>query len=143
MVAVVAIIGVVALVGAPRYASAAARYRLDASAYRLAADLRLAREYAINVGTPMTVSFAPGRLSSYTIRGMADRDDRSRTDTTVPLYLHPYGASFFAITAGGDNQIIFDGFGIPDSAGTFVLMGGERSRTVSVDGATGNVTVSP
>lgn len=143
MVAVVAIVGVIALIAAPRYASASARYRLEAGVYRFAADLRLARDHAANKGVSVTVALAPGPASSYTIRGLADRDRPSIADTVVKLGESPYRAWFSSISAGGDNSLVFDGFGVPDSSATFVLTGGGISRTVGVDGATGKVTVSP
>ena len=52
----------------------------------------------------------------------------------------PYGASMVSADFGGDADIIFDVFGVPDSGGSVVIQVGNHVRTVTVDAVTGRAT---
>src|SRR5688500_3620188 len=73
MVMVVAITATLAAITIPRYLTALNRYRLDAAARRIAADLTMARLNARDTGTARTVTFATS-TDSYDISGMTDPD---------------------------------------------------------------------
>jgi len=51
------ILGILASVAAPRYFDAVARFRVEAAAKRIAADLNLTREAAISKGVAESVNF--------------------------------------------------------------------------------------
>ena len=63
LVLVVAILGVVAAIAAPRYGNAIQNYRANAAAQRLRADLEYARARAKSTSSSRTVTVSPGSCS--------------------------------------------------------------------------------
>ncbi|MCH8259363.1 MAG: hypothetical protein IIC46_04065, partial [Planctomycetes bacterium] len=55
----------------------------------------------------------------------------------VPLREPPYLAKLASVDLGGDAQLTFDGFGVPDSGGSVVVQAGDYQYTVVVDPETG------
>jgi prepilin-type N-terminal cleavage/methylation domain-containing protein len=138
---VAVIISIISAIAIPRFGASLARYRAERASCRLKADLLLARDKAIHQGRAFTVSFITGTASSYTLIGLRD-PDRSTADTTVILSREPYLTTLGSLSVGPDTSIIFDGFGIPDSAGSMVLSVGSATRTLTIDGQSGEVTLS-
>ena len=58
LIVVVLLIGIITAVAAPRFADAVVRYRADAAAKRVAADLEFARRIAKTSGKSQTVTFS-------------------------------------------------------------------------------------
>jgi hypothetical protein len=60
----------------------------------------------------------------------------------VDLSAAPYEISTVTANFSGDETVTFTGYGIPTSGGTVVLTCNGHSSTVTLNAATGDVTVS-
>ena len=136
---VLAIIAVGAAIAVPRYFSAVARFRADAAAERVAADLHLAQADAKRTSQSRTVVFDPSQ-STVTIPGVAGLDRRT-ADYVARLGDAPYQAKLFSADFGGVPQVVFNGYGVPSSTGTVVVRVGDVQKTVVVSALTGKTTV--
>ncbi len=58
----------------------------------------------------------------------------------VLLSEEPYRTSIVSADFGGDLDIIFDVFGVPDSGGSVVISVGNRVRNVTVQAVTGRAS---
>jgi prepilin-type N-terminal cleavage/methylation domain-containing protein len=136
-----AVMAVLAAIALPRFGGAIGRYRGDLAARRIAQDLSLARSIAMSRSAKQAVAFDPVR-HRYELVGVAD-PDRTGRRYLVELVRHPYEANLVKLDLGddGDNTIVFDGYGAPDSAGTVVIGIGAIRRTIRVAQDTGQVTV--
>lgn len=132
-----AIIGVLAAIAVPRFANASARSRINSAANRVAADLELARKYAIHSSTPQTVTF---NGNSYEISGMRS-PDRSTSSYNVDLSADPYRAQIVSVNLGSDSQISFDIYGNADSGGVVSINVADMIRKVRVNPMTGKIIV--
>ena len=134
-----AIIVIVAAIATPRYANALTRYRAEAAARRVAADFQLARRTAKSTSSSRTVQFDAAD-HSYVIPDVREFDTAG-TMYRVQLQDPPYQAQISFVDLGGDWQIIFDGFGIPDTGGFVIVQAGDHQFTVVVDPQTGAADV--
>lgn len=139
LVLVVAITMILAAIAAPRYGSAAGRYRADLAARRVADDLRLAQAHARLTSASCTVNFTPA-TEQYQLAGVASLDGGAG-DYTVDLRTDPYDAGITSADFGGPATVVFSGWGLPNSGGSVVVTAGSETRTVVVDGQTGQVSV--
>lgn len=138
LIVVIVITAVLAAVGMGIYSSSAVHHQLEAAAKRIEADLALARQRAITTGTPQAVQ----GLSStglYTLPGIPDLD-RPGSDYTVDLGAPPYELTMVSAFLGGDDEIIFDAYGKPDSSASVVIAVGSQQITLLVDSDTGQVS---
>lgn len=140
MLTVVVIIGVMAAVAAPRIGFAMEDHRASVAAVRIAAALDLARNQARNTSASQTVQFSVTD-DKYTLTGMADMDHPAATQT-VNLADPPYEIIVTAADFGGDADIVFDGYGVPDSGGSVTIQSGSSVRVISVNADSGRVTIS-
>lgn len=136
---VLVLVAVIAAIAMPRYGNSLARYRVEQAAKRLQADLILARQLAIRGSQSHRVGFVTGSPSSYFLAGVPD-PDRPASTYGVDLSSEPYSTTFGTINVGGDDRLIFDGFGIPDTTAAIMLIVGSERRRVVVD-ATGEVGI--
>ena len=139
LVLVVAILAVVAAVAAPRYGRAAARYRAELAAQRIAADLDLARRSARAAGVSRSVVFSVA-TQSYSLPGQGGMERKSAT-YTISLASRPYEVRLLTADFGGDGTVVFNGYGVADSDGTVLLQAGQERRTVVFRAASGKATV--
>lgn len=139
VVLVLVIIGIIAGIAVPRYASAVAGFRVTTAATRIATDLSLAKRRARMTGTPQKVKFDVAD-SDYSLPGILDPDHPGLT-YGVDLKQEPYRATILAAEFGGDADITFDGYGMPDAGGAVVIQVGNRQRTVTLDPVTGKAVV--
>ncbi len=142
VVIIMAIMGVLAAVAAPRYAASMANYRALMSAHRIAADVALAQASARAASASRTIVFDVPH-SSYTVSGLAALDGRSG-GYVVQLGASPYRATLGSVTFSdnvADATLSFNGYGSPDSGATIVVSYGTSSRTVTVNASTGAATV--
>ncbi len=139
LVVVVVIVGIMSAIVAPRIFTSLAYHRADTAAKRVQVDLELARRQARSTSTSQTVQFLVG-ADSYSLPAMNDLD-RAGSIYSVDLSAAPYGASILSADFGGDAVLIFDGYGVPDSAGLVIVESGGYRRIISVDAATGRVTL--
>ena len=130
LVLVVAILGVVAAIAIPRFASATTRYRLDLAAARIEGDAVLAAEWARAAGVAHVMSIDTSG-DGYTIVVGADGSGATRAD--VSLRADPYGCDIQAVSvSSGGSKLIFDGYGRPEAGVSVTLAVGDRTRTVTL-----------
>ena len=139
LILVLAIVAILAAMAAPRYASSAARYRADLAARRVVADLSLAQTGARTASASRTVIFSPAS-DEYELPGQPDLA-KSTQDYLVELSGPPYEADLVKVNLGGDLEVVFDGWGVPDTGGSIVIAVGGEERTVVVDPETGKASV--
>jgi type II secretion system protein H len=136
---VLAIVAIFAAVATPRYGRAVGRYRADLAARRVVADLRLAQSWAKQVSAARTVSFSPA-TGQYQLLNVPSPDGVAG-DYTVILSAEPYRASLVSASFNNSAQVVFSGWGLPNTGGTVVVSAGAEQRTVVVDGASGSVSI--
>lgn len=136
---VMAIGAILAAMAAPRYGRALARYRVETAARRVQADLTYARQRARTLSQSVTVSF-DAAAETYSIVGMADPDHKAAA-YTVDLARSPYEGAIVSLDFGGRSVVTFSGYGVPDSSGDVKVGSGNFSKTVHVDGATGEASI--
>ncbi len=79
-------------------------------------------------------------MNTYRRVGMAD-PDRPAAEYKVALSEEPYNATIVSADFGGDAEIIFDGWGVPDSGGSVLVQVGSHQKTIDVDPDTGRASV--
>jgi Tfp pilus assembly protein FimT len=136
---VLAILAVFAAVAMPRYGHAAGRYRVDLAARRVRADLCLAQSHAKASSSSTTVSFTPA-TEQYQLVNVPSPDGVAGAYTVV-LSAEPYRADLATVNFNGGSQVIFNGWGLPNYGGSVVVAVGAQARTITVDGATGRVSL--
>jgi prepilin-type N-terminal cleavage/methylation domain-containing protein len=136
------IVALVASLVAPRFAQSISANRAEMAARRLSADLRRVQDTARITSSSLVVRFtvAPS-ASRYEIPGLADLDHRGG-HYVVRLDDDPYRVEISSVSLGGDSEVIFDGQGKPDSAGTITLRAGDHVRTITIDGPSGHAAVA-
>jgi prepilin-type N-terminal cleavage/methylation domain-containing protein len=139
LVLVLAIMGVLAALAAPRYGQALSRYRADAAAKRIAADLAMVQSNARSTGSSRSIVFDLA-ASSYQLPGQTHLDRRSGT-YSVSLSSSPYHASIGTINLGGASTLTFNGYGVPDRACSIMIRVGQVYRTISVDTQSGVASI--
>lgn len=136
---VVVILAIIGAIAVPRYGRAATRYRVEAAAERLRADLELARESAKRQSRSVAVTFASGANSGYVITGVRDLDGRAANTYRVELWRAPYEVRIESVSGLASGNLVFDGFGVSDSAPVVTLAAGAWTRSVAVESGTGVV----
>lgn len=136
---VLALVGVVAAIAAPRYASAISRFNADTTARRVCRDLTLARAAAFAGGTPQSVIFDTVG-NQYTV-GSLSHPDHPGAAYVVRLDEMSSPAQLVTVDFAGSSVCSFDAFGLPTNGGTVVLKVGGAQRAIMVDGATGRIGV--
>lgn len=139
LVTVVIIIGILASMAIPRFANFTGRQRADAAARRIAVDLSLAQGRAGSSSRSQTADFDVAG-NSYRLIGIPD-PNRPDVEYVVSLSEDPYQAKLISADFGGDAQVVFDGYGTPDSGGKVVVGWGTIQKTVVLDGDTGKASV--
>jgi prepilin-type N-terminal cleavage/methylation domain-containing protein len=131
LVLVLTIISILAAVAVPRYAGALSRYRADAAARRVVADLSYARQAARSSSTSVTVMFKTlqDRIEMESVQDLDDSSSAWVTD----LGGRPFRADLVSADFSGIKKVVYDGYGQPDSGGFVVLAVGSETRTVVVD----------
>ncbi len=139
LVLILVILATLGAIAAPRYTTALDRYHADATARRIVADLELARATARNTSASVTITFDPG-LNTYEMIGV-DSLDHPGSNATLVLSDAPYRSELVATGLGGDDTIVFDGFGVPDGGGVVLIQCGAESRLITVNNETGVASV--
>lgn len=143
LVLVVVIVGTIAVVGVPRYANSLTRYRAEAAARRVVADLELAAVQARTTSTQLSVVFDAG-ANRYQIPGLdhfLGGSPQGFTIYTVPLSEAPYHANLVSADFSGDTKLNFNGFGEASASGNVVVTVGSTKRTVVFDQVSGEATI--
>ncbi|MBU0641584.1 MAG: GspH/FimT family pseudopilin [Planctomycetes bacterium] len=140
LVVVMAILAILTVIAVPRVGTSLAHYRAEAAARRIVADLKLARQRARTSSANQSVVFDLAN-DSYVLAGMQDSDHSWKTYGAV-LSDEPYQAQLVALDLGGDAELVFNGYGIPDSGGTIVVEAGSHRRTLTIEVESGEITMS-
>lgn len=135
---VVAIVGVMALMAAPRFNNSLCRARARQAAMRMMADLSLAQARASALSASQTFIFTTDP-ATYEIDGMMDPDNIAK-QYLVDLSAHPYQVRFDTVDFDGDSELTYNGFGYPSAGGKIVIQAGAVTVTVTVDPDTGAVS---
>jgi len=139
LVLVLAIIATLTAIAVPRYQTALVRYRADLAARRIVADLALAQSNAKASSSSRSVVFSISN-NNYQMPDLPPLDGTAGS-YIVELSEKPYEADITSADFGGDQQIIFNGWGIPDSGGSVIITIGSEQRTVIVDAESGKAKV--
>ncbi|MHC4442038.1 MAG: GspH/FimT family pseudopilin [Planctomycetota bacterium] len=139
LIIVAIIIGFLAAITIPRFANAASRHRVDAAAKRIIRDLELAQQRAKTSSASLEVRFNK-LMNTYRLVGMTDMD-RPNNTYIVKLSKEPYKADIISHALGGNNVIIFDGRGNPDTGGSVTIEVGGYQKTIQIDPDTGRASV--
>ena len=139
LIMAIVVIAIVAAIATPRYANSLTHYRAEAAARRVVADLALARQTAKSTSSSRTVQFDAAD-DSYVISNVRELDTAG-TMYRVQLQDPPYQAQIVSVDLGGDWQVTFDGFGIPDTGGFVIVQAGDVQYTVVLDANTGAAEV--
>jgi len=139
LVLVLAIIATLTAIAIPRYQGSLARYRADLAARRIVADLALTQSNAKAASSSRSVMFSVSN-NNYQMPDLLPLDGTAGS-YMVELSEKPYEADITSADFGGDQQIIFNGWGIPDSGGSVIITIGSEQRTVIVDAESGKAKV--
>jgi prepilin-type N-terminal cleavage/methylation domain-containing protein len=147
IVIVLTIVATIAAVALPKFAGSMAPRRADAAADRLIADLAYARRVAIATSRSVTVSFHAAD-GAYDLAGVDD-PARPGKPYRVELAADPYRAAIVsaifddaADDVDSHAEVVFDGYGRPDSAGTVVIRVEDAARTIALDVESGRASAS-
>ena len=138
-VIVIAILGTLAAVAVPRFASAQLRYKADVAAKRIAADLALARNQAIAASADRQVVFDTAN-QQYQLTGIDDPDNPAAT-YTVTLDGQDLDATLTSADFNSTTTVTFDGFGRPTAGGNVVITRGGFAKQINVNPETGRITI--
>ncbi len=138
LVIVTVILGIFAGIAVPRFANSLAKRRVEGAVRRITSDLDLARRRAKISNVNQTVRFDPA-IQEYALVGMPHPDHPAR-EYGVSLQEEPYRATLVSADFGGDQEIIFDIYGMPDSGGSVVIRVGTRVRKITVNAETGKAS---
>jgi prepilin-type N-terminal cleavage/methylation domain-containing protein len=136
---VLVIMAMFAALAAPRYANSLSRYRAEAAARRIAADLAMVQARARAAGATRVINF-DRTASSYLVAGESDLNKPGKP-YLVDLSSDPYYSSIATVSFGGNGTIAFNGFGVPSSGGMVRVRSGIQTCSVTVDDTSGVVTV--
>lgn len=139
LVLVSAIVAILAAIAVPRYGNASNRHRLDLAARRVAADLRLAQSQAKTSSSSCTVVFST-TTDQYELKNLPAPDGISGNYRVV-LSSEPYKVDLLSASFDGSAQIIFNGWGLPNSGGQVIVAMGSPQKKVIVDGGTGQISI--
>ena len=139
LVMVMAIIGISVAIAVPKYHSSIQNYRLKASARRIVNDLEYARSRAKATSSSRTFQVIVAD-DAYLIIEETKIDKASET-YRVDLKLAPYHTSIRSVDLGGDAELVFNGFGEPDSNGVIIIKTRQGKKAILIDAASGEITI--
>jgi type II secretory pathway pseudopilin PulG len=139
MVIVLLIMGIFGAVAIPTFYDSILFHRVESAARRVKADLDLVRRTARLTSTEQTFTVTNKTCTaSAAITGL----DKPTQAYSVDLAKPPYSLDDVTPNFGGQTEVDFDGYGKPSSGGTVILRCSNHYCTVTLDGDTGQVTIS-
>ena len=103
-----------------------------AAAQRIQADLAWAQQRARADSNDVTVQFNPNNTYQRITHDLAD-------DQIIDMAADPYGVSVAVVFEQGGEQVIFNGYGLPDGGGTITITKGGFEVVLTIDSTTGAV----
>lgn len=136
------ILGIVAAVATPRFASAVQYYQVDAAARRIEADINYVQSSARLTNRVCSLTFATSQ-PSYTTNGVAHLDNSGR-DYSVDLAAIGYPVTL-QVNLNGGRSVTYTPQGNPRagsplttlSTASVTVTSGSQTRTVTIDPVTG------
>lgn len=145
LMVVLLICGILTAAATPIYMDNVLRFRVDAAAKRLAADISFAQHQAQVRSTTQNIVITPnagvGTPNSYSMP-QAKYINSTVTGAVVNLTQEPYRVIISSATFGAGTTLTFDRYGAPSSGGTVVLQSGSYQKTITVNASTGKVTIT-
>lgn len=139
LVIVMLILGIMAAVAVPTFFDSLLYHRVESAARRVKADLEQLRQTARRTSRTQAMTFGE---TSYTLPPDVTALGQTSDSYTVDLMQPPYQLNSVSIEFDDNPTLSFDGYGMPSLGGSFVLQAGDYVRTVSLDGNTGEITIS-
>ncbi len=138
LVIVAMVMSILAAVAAPTFYDSLLFHRVESAARRVKSDLELARMQARLTSATQSITFAN---STYTLSNTTNLD-KPGTAYTVNLTKQPFALDSAQANFSGSSTVSFDGYGTPSSSGTVVLTAKSHQCTVTLNGVTGDVTIT-
>jgi Tfp pilus assembly protein FimT len=138
LVIVALIMSILAAVAAPKFYDSLLFHRVESAARRVKSDIELARTQARLTSASQTVTFSGSTYTLANVKGL----DKPNTVYTVNLKKDPFFLDSATASFSSLQTITFDGYGMPSSGGTVVLTAKSHQCTVTVDGTTGEATIT-
>jgi prepilin-type N-terminal cleavage/methylation domain-containing protein len=148
------IVGILAAVASPNFASALNEFRLDATAARIVADVKYVREYAINNSRSVPLRFKTGTTSAascYLSTGPDAVPDLRHPTKTLRVDLNHVadGVILSSASFDGSDTVTFNEYGLPlagnpstqITSGSVVISCGGSQRTIVIDPSSGKARV--
>jgi type II secretory pathway pseudopilin PulG len=133
VVLVLAVMGVLAAIAVPRYASAAMRHELDAEASRLSADLDFARRSAVSTSRPWRVIISQDG-GTYIVEAVPYDEIEASSDPVAtevsPTLISAVTGTLTNLLSGRDAED--DGGSLPLARETFALISGDEIEDADV-----------
>ena len=130
--------GILTAVAAPTFFDSLLFHRVESAARRVKADLELARTQARLTSASQSITFAN---SAYTLSNMKSFDKPSAA-YSADLKKQPYSLDSATADFSSAATVSFDGYGTPTSGGMVVLVAKSHRCTVTLNGTTGDVTIT-
>jgi Tfp pilus assembly protein FimT len=139
LVIVIMVMAIMAAVAMPTFVNSLMHHRVEAAAHRVKCDLELAQHTARLTSAAQSITFSG---TSYTMSAGVKAFDDPGSVYVVDLADEPYQIG--GVTANFSNlqSISFNGYGAPASGGTVVIACSGRLATVTLNAATGEVTIT-
>jgi Tfp pilus assembly protein FimT len=138
LVIVCLIMSVLAAVAGPKFYDSLLFHRVESAARRVKSDLELARSQARLSSASQTITFASSAYSVANVKSL----DNPNSVYAVNLKKDPYFLDSATANFSNLQTVTFDGYGLPASGGTIVLTAKTHQCTVTLNGATGDVTIT-
>jgi Tfp pilus assembly protein FimT len=138
LVIVCFIMSILAAVAGPKFYDSLLFHRVESAARRVKADLELARSQARLSSASQTITFVN---SVYTLANVKSLD-KPNSVYVVDLKKDPFFLDSATANFSNLQTVTFDGYGLPASGGTVVLTAKTHQCIVTLNGATGDVTIT-
>lgn len=135
---VVAILAILSAIAVPRFAAASARRSLDASAQRILADLRHARQHALATSGAVGVVFDDA-ADAYVVEAPSPLGNAATY--RVELLEPPLACQITSVTLAS-GRASFSGHGLAEASGTVTIASGRFTRTITIDAGRAAPTVA-
>jgi prepilin-type N-terminal cleavage/methylation domain-containing protein len=139
LVIVILIIGILAGAAVPTFFDSLLFHQVESAARRVKSDLELARRMARKTSSTQSITFS-GR--TYALSAAIKHLDNPHEEYVVDLSAEPYHLERVTADFEGAPSVSFDGYGAPASGGAVVLECKSLKCTVTLDGFTGEVTIT-
>ncbi|HEY3393340.1 MAG TPA: GspH/FimT family protein, partial [Lacipirellulaceae bacterium] len=139
LVIVILIISILAGAAVPTFFDSLLFHQVESAARRVKSDLELARRTARQTSSAQSITFSGG---TYALSTAIKHLDNPHEEYVVDLSAEPYHLERVTADFEGAPSVSFDGYGAPTSGGTVVLECKSLKCTVTLDGVTGEVTIT-